>query len=109
MGHVRPRLLASQTKLTPCPWILRVYTEEGCPHNFIPERPVLQLRVSGQSDDVRRFLRGIEALLSKSSRVIGYISLHIGSLRYGLKSATDSVRQFLRLRMNGGGRSHAKS
>ncbi|SRR6266403_3790595 len=51
-GHVRPRLLASQPKLTPCPWILWAYTQEECPRNFIPERPVLQLRVSGQTDDV---------------------------------------------------------
>jgi hypothetical protein len=37
---------------------------------------------------------GVEALPSKLSSAIGFISLHIRSQRYGLKSAPDSVREF---------------
>ncbi len=42
---------------------------------------VLKARVSGQDDDVRRFLR-VEPLISKSSCAIRLISLHIGSQTY---------------------------
>ncbi len=56
-GHVRPAALASQTKTAPSPWIPWAYPQEGCQRDFFPERLVLEARVSGQDDDVRRFLR----------------------------------------------------
>src|SRR5260370_1481661 len=57
-GHVRLWPLASQTKAAPSPWIPLAYPKEKRLGNMLPERLVLEARVSAQDDDVRRFLRG---------------------------------------------------
>jgi hypothetical protein len=60
---------------------------------MLPERLVLEAEVSRQDDGVGRFLQG-GGLTFALSCPIRFISLHFGSQRYGLKSASDSVKQF---------------
>ena len=57
MGHVRPGVQASQTEIGPSPWIFWAYPPKGCKRSFLPGHEVLEGRVSGHDDDVRRFLR----------------------------------------------------
>ena len=75
-GHVRPWPLASQTTATASPSILRAYPQELCPRNFLPERLVLQLRVSGQDDDVRKFLRNRGTIVQVELRNWLYFRSH---------------------------------
>jgi hypothetical protein len=58
VGHARPGPQASQTKIDPSPWILWAYPAKECKRGFLAGHLVLEARVSGQNDDVRRFLRG---------------------------------------------------
>src|SRR2546426_4704538 len=75
-GHVRPWPLASQTTATPNPWFPLTYCQRECPPNIPRERMVLQLRVSAQDDDVRKFLRNRGTIVQVELRNWLYFRSH---------------------------------
>src|SRR6266478_436835 len=90
-GHVRPGPQASQTKIDPSPWILWAYPKKGCQRSFLPERILLEARVSGQDDDVRRFLRGGGFDLIESAALVEFRHRRLLDLAGSSNSAGGSL------------------